>query len=611
MKIPNLNIGNFVRPVNTLSKPCVRFTSVPEDSFERREDKAATTKKELLSKYVSQHPNCTVLEKFGTTIVYDKDQKMVAEFLEKKDTDRFYREYFYDGENIIKEVAKFFNGDLKYTADYEYDQDGVRVSLVRKDPSGRILYQEKGKYDMIKGCFRRFVQDFSLQVKAVYEYNSESESLVKRIKKTPSYHEKETYNADGGMKNYIKKDATGNIIYKSHNVYDHEGQLLEIIIKDKEGKSIEKYNRDGQMEYVEKRDYLGNLIKLLKIQRDRSGKVIKSFEQNKIGSFECEYNANGRISSMIGKEEGDSFVYKIEYNYDQAGKLSTTFTKTPDCLLKIFYNDQEKPTKAIARSMRNYTVRSIFDSEGRTVAEYASEGNQKPVFVNKSCYKGNKLVSEECRYMDDIYATVKYLYDDKRKIVTVIENNVGFDNDSSYNLLYSVAEKLGIISKGYSPHLPDLMLHLKETPSLRKALFFSKKLDLYQTKLEDFLSKYRITTTLYEDGRPNEKTEVDANKNFISEKKYQYNAKGMLGGSIETDRFGITRKIYSGNAEKFIKEIRYNEEGNVEYINEYEYDKAGNIVREINKDAENEVKEITKYIYDEKGNLIKVEHPEV
>ena len=47
MKIPNLNIGNFVRPVNALSKPWVRLTSVPEDSFERREDKAATTKKRI------------------------------------------------------------------------------------------------------------------------------------------------------------------------------------------------------------------------------------------------------------------------------------------------------------------------------------------------------------------------------------------------------------------------------------------------------------------------------------------------------------------------------------------------------------------------------------
>ena len=47
MKIPNLNIGNFVRPVKALSKPWVRLTSVPEDSFERREIKQPQQKKRI------------------------------------------------------------------------------------------------------------------------------------------------------------------------------------------------------------------------------------------------------------------------------------------------------------------------------------------------------------------------------------------------------------------------------------------------------------------------------------------------------------------------------------------------------------------------------------
>ena len=62
-------------------------------------------KKELLSKYVSQHPNCIVLEKFGTTIVYDKAGNIV-------------REINKDAENEVKEITK-----------YIYDEKGNLIKV--------------------------------------------------------------------------------------------------------------------------------------------------------------------------------------------------------------------------------------------------------------------------------------------------------------------------------------------------------------------------------------------------------------------------------------------------------------------------------------------------
>ena len=340
----------------------------------------------------------SVTNRYGKTSYYDYNQKGLVCSVQSE-VQKIWYEYD-DFDRIVKIVAGATpdQNSALYFANYEYSEDGRRVSVLKGgkyktdfelDAFGNVIKQIDGN-----GNIKRFEYDYKNQLETVfdayenktsYEYNALG--TVESVKLAEGGTIKYQYNYMGQLEKII--DDCG-LVYKAD--YDKVGRLIK-----------EKSRADSEKSY--EYDKTGRVTKVL-----CGGEVVESYS----------YGANGR-SVTVKDGNGNEYLY----NYDSFGRLINE--KNRNALEQMYYYDVEGELKAKTDFAGTSTI--IEYSLDRTVRTITYSDGSKNRFVYDAI--GNIIEAE------NEYGKTEYKYDQAgflvyQKDITSGEEII-FDYDAAGN----------------------------------------------------------------------------------------------------------------------------------------------------------------------------------
>ncbi len=475
----------------------------------------------------------------------------------------FSKRFIYDANgNIIKEISfgnlsgenqialEIQNGlpieNKIETFSVERSFNNKNLLVQQKDDSGLITtYTYQHNTDKITSKFIAVLDPKNIKQRFFYEYDSDN-ILIKEIK-------------DDGTS--LDKNDLTNVTRR----------LIKVINPTKQ----EPY---GLTESIEER-YLD----------------LKTLEEKLIRKEKFSYNENRKVIKKEVFDSNDVLRYFLKYDYDEKGNIK--FETNPlgkEAIYRYDKNDNKEYEKDFAKKEFFFD----YDPCNRLIKKTIKDTHKTFTEEYEYDLKGNKILEK------DIYGNIKrYEYDSCNNLIKEIYPEVKDFYGSihnpikkySYDNLNRQNEKIDPLS-----HLTKISYNARNQPILIEYPDNTTEKNVYYLDgtLKEHINQ-EGTITRYEYDylkRVISKKIFSSTNELLREKSYEYNAFDLL--SKKDPDGNITKYTYDYSGKKIKKEF-ISKEGKLLELVEYFYDSRGFLTKKIQAN-----KLITHYIRDELGQIL-------
>ena len=339
---------------------------------------------------------------------YDENDNLFEEIeydFELKRID-FIKKYFYDDNNVLKEIVITQAPDYKWI--YQYNSDGIVEKVYIDDSDIAYTYEHEDSTKVI-----RYLNNELFETEE-RKYNSKGKLI-----------ERKTLRPDNSISDYwsLEYDKQGNIIKEIDYYYFGEEKYYTKTLNkydDKNNKIEEKeYNEDGIIEGKRKYDIQGNTLELVNYYNGKSQfKFNYTYDENNnektctldFGYFkeqkkyEYEYDENKNIIKKIDLI-GQDIIEGFEYKYRKDGVILE--------VKKFRYDDSERIPEYYKR----------YDDNDNLIEEksYYYDGNLRD--CNKYDKNGNNIERSLYNVFGELRQTVYYTYNDENNLTSETISN--------------------------------------------------------------------------------------------------------------------------------------------------------------------------------------------
>ena len=556
-------------------------------------------------------------------------QIVVESPFEKVQTDTSFLNAYFQEKVIVVKQKMYRDGVLLWETDY--DRAGEEIKKVRYKSDGSI--DEWVEYECSADGKTSekiwYHGDGNLSSRAVFKFD-DAENLIEST----------------------QYDHGGIITYKSTYAYDEAGNKMEEVqyYGDDIYRRYEyEYEESGKWKKFVEYNGQGDIFSYGEYEYDEAGHVLKD-EYHGIAegiehyyTYQYRYNEAGYIEKEICYVEDGSIGYWHEYKYDEVGHQLSELAYGSDGIYRRIECKYDKNGEVIKRTCikdgevtshseycrdewGNVTEERSLGKEWHDTYEYEYETIYVPscqytqaVVVNKKEYHDGELTAETeydkagnetkhtCYKSDgSIYVQDKYTYDNVGNLI--VHESISGEYNSKETYEYDAAGDM----IGRREYFDDDLYRRWEyeydaAGRVKSDTVYNADGDMCGGKVHEYeYDEEGNVTSDVTSGFYNPNMDINIRQVFYSD-EYQYDKAGNMIKRISyitDDEYLMSEWEYDEKG-RLLTEIEYYDDGvSIRTKDEYEYDSDGKRIKRIRMEYEKTEKEITEYRYDEWGNLI-------